>query len=238
METESRLGDGEANHSALEAKEYEEPARGNLMKILVAEDDAVSCRALEATLQRWGYEVVTAADGVATWDAFQAETGPDLVLLDWMMPGMDGLEVCHKIRARPQTLPTYVILLTARGGREDMVRGLAAGADDYITKPFDPKELQARVRVGQRIIELQRSLAARVRQLEEALARVKQLQGLLPICSYCKKIRNDQNYWQQVESYLSEHSGVQFSHGICPECYEKFVKLDLEKMQREVEPGQ
>jgi len=77
-----------------------------------------------------------------------------------------------------------------------------------------------------------------VQQVEEALARVKQLQGLLPICSYGKKIRNDRNYWQQVESYLSEHSGVQFSHGICPECYEKFVKLDLEKLQREVEPGQ
>lgn len=157
------------------------------------------------------------------------------MILDWMMPGLDGLEICHRIRARVPARPTHIILLTARGGRENVVQGLQAGAHDYITKPFDRDELRARVQVGVRVIELQQALAERVRQLEEALACVKQLQGLLPICSYCKKIRNDRNYWQQVESYLSEHSDVQFSHGICPGCYETFVKPELEKWQQETE---
>ncbi len=134
------------------------------------------------------------------------------------------------IRACPRTVPTYVILLTALGGRQNVIQGLHAGADDYITKPFDREELRARLEVGRRIVELQRSLAERVRQLEVALARVKQLQGLVPICSYCKKIRNDRNYWQQLESYLSDHSEAQFSHGICPECYERFVRPELDKL--------
>ena len=131
------------------------------------------------------------------------------------------------IRAKPQTLPVYIILLTGLGGRQNIIQGLQAGADDYITKPFDREELRARLEVGRRIVELQLSLAERVQQLEDALARVKQLQGLVPICSYCKKIRNDRNYWQRLESYLSDHSEAQFSHGICPECYEKIVKAEL-----------
>jgi DNA-binding response OmpR family regulator len=113
-----------------------------------------------------------------------------------------------------------------------VVAGLQAGGDDYVTKPFDREELHARVKVGLRILQLQMNLADRVRELEEALASVKQLQGLLPICSYCKKIRDDQNYWQQVEGYISEHSGAVFSHGICPECYDKFVRPELKKLNK------
>jgi len=130
-----------------------------------------------------------------------------------------------------QTQPVYIILLSARSGQEDKIHGLEAGADDYITKPFDRDELRARVQVGIRVLELQGALAHRVRQLEEALSRVKQLQGLLPICSYCKKIRNDRNYWQQVEGYISERSEAQFSHGICPECYAQYVQPELDRLQ-------
>jgi DNA-binding response OmpR family regulator len=201
------------------------------MRILIAEDEAVSRTFLEATLRKWGYEVATFPDGAQAWQAVESGETPDLLILDWMMPGLDGLEVCHQLRQKFPALPVYIILLTARTGRENVVQGLLAGADDYITKPFDRDELRARVQVGRRVIELQKALAARVGELEEALARVKQLQGLLPICSYCKKIRNDQNYWQQVESYLSEHSEAQFSHGICPECYENVVKPELERAQ-------
>jgi len=201
------------------------------MRILIAEDDAVSRRRLEATLRKWGYEVLAVEDGLAAWEVLQGETPPSLAILDWMMPGMDGIEVCRKVRERSPSRPLYIIVLTARGSREDVVAGLQAGGDDYVTKPFDREELHARVRVGLRVLQLQMNLAARVRELEEALARVKQLQGLLPICSYCKKIRDDQNYWQQVEGYISEHSEAIFSHGICPDCFEKFVKPELNKLK-------
>src|SRR5262249_57910928 len=98
------------------------------------------------------------------------------------------------------------------------VTGLQSGANDYVTKPFDRAELQARVCVGKSVVELQRSLALRVRELEDALSQVRQLQGLLPICCYCKKIRDDRNYWQQVETYVGDHSAARFSHAICPDC--------------------
>jgi len=197
------------------------------MKVLIAEDDPVSRRVLEATLAKCGYHVVVTCDGVAAWQELKSEDAPKLAILDWMMPGMDGLEVCRKVRESPDHRPTYIILLTARGRREDIVAGLQAGADDYVTKPFDSGELRARVQVGIRIIELQESLTRRVRELEDALSQIKQLQGLLPICSYCKRIRDDQNYWQQVEKYITEHSEAQFSHSICPDCYEKYVKPEL-----------
>ncbi len=106
---------------------------------------------------------------------------------------------------------------------------MQSGANDYVIKPFDRAELQARVRVGQNVVELQRSLAQRVRELEEALSQVQQLQGLLPICSYCKKIRDDRNYWQQVETYVSRHTQMRFSHGICPDCWETEVKPQLSR---------
>ena len=202
------------------------------MKVLIAEDDTVSRRLLEATLIRWGYEVVVASDGVEAWEALQGDDAPSLAILDWMMPGLDGLEICRRIRKMPSSTPPYLILLTAKGGREDLVTGLEAGANDYVTKPFNREELRARVQVGVRMLELQQHLADRVRALEEALARVTQLQGLLPICSYCKKIRDDQNYWQQVESYIAEHSQAQFSHSICPDCYEKLVKPELDHLRR------
>jgi phosphoserine phosphatase RsbU/P len=202
------------------------------VKILIAEDDMVSRRLLETTLVKWGYEVVVTCDGSAAWEIFQRTDAPPLAILDWMMPGLDGTEVCRRIRHTATTTPPYLILLTAKGRREDIVTGLRSGADDYVMKPFDREELRARLQVGIRIVELQHSLADRVNALEEALARVKQLQGLLPICSYCKKIRDDQNYWQQVESYISEHSEAQFSHSICPDCYERLVKPELDQLRR------
>jgi len=197
------------------------------MKVLIADDEAITRLLLETTLGSWGYEVCAAREGGEALRMFEDTPPPDIVLLDWMMPEREGPEVCRIIRARPQPVPVYIILLTSLGGRQNIVQGLQAGADDYITKPFDREELRARLEVGRRVVELQRSLVEHVRQLEHALERVKQLQGLVPICSYCKKIRNDRNYWQQLESYISDHSEAQFSHGICPECYEKIVQPEL-----------
>jgi response regulator RpfG family c-di-GMP phosphodiesterase len=149
-----------------------------------------------------------------------------LLVLDWLMPETDGVEVCRQARETPALKSAYIILLTSRGSKEDIVQGLQAGADDYVTKPFDHGELRARVQVGSRVVQLQSALADRVTELEEAIANVKQLQGLLPICSYCKKIRDDGNYWHRVESYIAGHANVRFSHGICPECTGK-LKADL-----------
>jgi phosphoserine phosphatase RsbU/P len=205
----------------------ESSGRRPKMKILVAEDDAVTRKLLAATLERLGWEVTTASDGSAAWHTLEALGGklaPEVVVLDWMMPGMDGIEICRKLRSTPGFEFIYIILLTSRSEKEDLAMGLMAGANDYIAKPFHPIELESRVRVGERMVKLQRSLAGRVTELEEALAHVQRLQGLLPICSYCKKVRNEANYWEQVDSYLSAHSDLDFTHGICPQCSEKLMK--------------
>lgn len=191
------------------------------MKILVAEDDLTSRIMLKRLLLKWGYQVVAAADGKEAWSEYQWEP-PDIVILDWMMPEMDGLEVCRRIRESENAEYVYVILLTSRDQKEDVVRGLEAGANDYITKPFDHAELRSRIRVGQLVVKLQRDLAAKVSSLEEALAQVRQLSGLLPICMHCKKIRDSKDYWHEVEVYIAQHSDTQFSHGLCPECLEKY----------------
>lgn len=200
------------------------------MKILIAEDDEVSRRLLEKSLSRWGYEVVTTKNGMDAWSILQRDNAPRLVILDWMMPEMDGLEVCRRIRQSETPSLAYIILLTAKTSKADIVEGLAAGANDYITKPFDREELLARVRVGVSVLELQQSLAERVADLEEALGQVRVLQGILPICSYCKQVRDDKNYWQSVERYIGAHSEAKFSHSICPHCYEAEVKPMLREM--------
>jgi len=202
------------------------------MKILIAEDDAVSRRVLEATLAKWGFEVISTTNGTEAWEVLVGEGAPKIAILDWMMPEIDGLEICRRARARAGAGSLHIILLTARGRKEDVIAGLQAGADDYVTKPFDHEELRARVQVGVRLIDLQSALAERVAELEDALARVRQLRGLLPICSYCKKVRDDKNYWQQVEQYVSDHADVKFSHGICPDCYRSVVEPQLNAAQR------
>ena len=128
------------------------------MKILVADDDAASRRALEVTLRKWDYEVTTAADGEQAWEILQAAEAPRLAILDWMMPGMDGVEVCRRLRRQSREPYSYILLLTARDDMQDVVQGLDSGADDYLTKPFDPEELRARLRTGRRLLALLGSL--------------------------------------------------------------------------------
>ena len=191
------------------------------VKVLVAEDDLTSRKLLENLLKKWGYEVVTTRDGNEAWAVFQAEDAPQLAVLDWMMPGMDGVDLCRRVRCLNVSNPMYLILLTTMGQKEDVVAGLNAGADDYVVKPFDGDELRARIRVGQRVVELQSSLANHVEELQEAVSHIKKLQGMLPICMYCHKIRNDQESWEQIDKYLTAHSDATFSHSLCPECLDK-----------------
>jgi sigma-B regulation protein RsbU (phosphoserine phosphatase) len=202
------------------------------MRILVAEDDPVSRLLLETHLRKWGHEPVTVTDGAAAWETMQRDDAPSLAILDWMMPGLDGLEVCRRARARSDGPPLYIILLTARTNRQDTVEGLGAGADDFVTKPFDAAELRARVGVGVRVADLQGELAARIAELEQALARVDKLHGILPICSYCKKVRSDSDSWQQMEAYVSAHSTVRFNHGVCPDCVKTVVQPQLDELKR------
>ena len=189
------------------------------MRILVADDEPTGATILARSLERWGLEAVVARDGEEAWRIIE-EGGISMAILDWMMPCADGPELCRRIRQDERHAHMHVILLTARDSRADVVAGLDAGADDYLIKPFDPDELRARVHVGIRVLTLQDRLAARVAELQDALSKVKQLSGLLPICSYCKRIRGDENYWERVESYISEHTDAQFTHGICPTCYD------------------
>lgn len=190
------------------------------MRILVAEDDPIIRRLLEATLTRSGYEVTLAENGERAWEILQMEDPPRLVIMDWMMPLIDGLEVCRRVRALPQRSYVYVLMLTAKGRKEDLVMGLESGADDYVTKPFDPHELRSRVRVGERILALESDLKENVRDLKEALAQVERLQGLLPICMHCKKIRDEDRSWQRLETYIQDHSEAHFTHSLCEECRE------------------
>ena len=191
------------------------------MKVLAADDDSVT-RTLLGRLLRNKYDVTVASNGLEAWEALTIKDGPQLAVLDWQMPGLDGPEICRRLRASAETRPMYVLLLTAtRKTTKDLVAGLHSGADDYVTKPFHADELLARVDVGRRMLELQHRLGERVRELQEALVSVRRLEGLLPICAWCKRIRCDQDYWQELEGYLSERSELKFTHGVCPQCQSK-----------------
>lgn len=179
------------------------------MKILIAEDDFVSARVLQLALEREGHEVVAAKNGEEAWALFDADP-VRVIVSDWMMPGVDGLDLCKRVRERPKTDYTYFILLTAiNTGRENLRIAMNAGVDDFLSKPLDREVVTMRLRVADRILEYARQ--------------IRLLKDLLPMCMYCKRIRDDGDYWQQVESYLHSHMGSNFSHGVCPECFTREI---------------
>lgn len=180
---------------------------------------------LESYLTAWGYKVIATENGAEALARLQQEDPPRLLILDWMMPERSGIEVCRFVRAQTNRPYTYIIMLTANSTSEDLAEGFAAGVDDYIFKPFDEKALHARLKAGERIINLEQTLAYKISELEAALTQVRQLKELLPICMFCKKIRDDNDYWHQIEAYLHQHAGTDFSHGICPECFSKRHEL-------------
>ena len=192
------------------------------MKILVADDDSTSRLMLHGILSKWDKEVVTVADGHAAWEILKDRDAPLIAILDWEMPGIDGVELCRMVKAQPNQQPIYLVILTGRQAKNDIVVGLDSGADDYITKPFDNSELRARIGVAERLISTQLTLSRKVEELAAALKHVKTLQGIIPICMHCHKIRADEEAWHRLEAYIEDHSDAHFSHGICPECMEKY----------------
>ncbi len=202
------------------------------MRVLIADDDDSIRGMLKSMLTEWGYEVVTAEDGNKAWEVMQSQDPPRLAICDWNMPGLTGIEVIRNVRATPRHHPPYILLLTAKDKQADVLEGLEAGASDYVTKPFDYDELRARINVGAQIIGLQAELGDRVSELEKAMQHVRRLQGMLPICSYCKKIRDDQNYWHGVEEYISACSEALFTHGVCPDCYKRFVTPEIQQIKK------
>jgi len=204
-------------------------------RVLVAEDHQVSRLLLERSLVNWGFDVMTAEDGESAIEILNSSNPPSLAIIDWMMPHVDGLGVCRHVRKQTGRPYTYLILLTAKSQKNEITAGLGAGADDYVIKPFDPDELRARLMVGQRVVDLERKLAKKIEDLEVALADVKELKGLLPICMYCKSIRDDKDYWHQIEEYIHHQTGTDFSHGICPNC---MAKLEVEEGCRFHPPGE
>lgn len=182
------------------------------MKILLAEDDNLARLVLESALRKLGHETISAKDGGEAWALFCAEP-VRVIVSDWMMPGIDGLELCRRVRA-PKADYVYFILLTNLSANiENRKSAVDAGVDDFLSKPVDPQELWMRLRVAERILQF--------------TTQVSQLESFLPICGYCKKIRDDSNYWRQVESYFKEKQGTQFSHSVCPDCMERLVKPQL-----------
>ena len=205
--------------------------------ILIIDDTPANLRLLFQILTAQGYRVRPTVSGKQALEAARAAT-PDLILLDIMMPEMDGYEVCQHLKANEQTRAVPVIFLSALSDTKNKISAFAAGGVDYITKPFQSEEVLARVQTHLTIHSLQKMLQIRNEELQAknyelaaALAQVKRLSGLLPICASCKKIRNDEGYWQQVEVYIREHSEADFSHGICPECMQKFYPDQYQKLE-------
>ncbi len=187
------------------------------MQILLADDDASSLQIMASQLKKLEHEAILTSDGEEAWEVYR-QRKPQLVITDWMMPNVDGLELCRRIRNFERAEYSYVIILTALDRRVGFLEGMKAGADDFVTKPCDIVDLNVRLRVAQRILSLQ--------------TEVQHLEGLLPICPKCKKIYDGENGWVAVESYIMRKTDAQFSHGICPECYDTIMKPQLEEIKR------
>jgi len=181
--------------------------------ILIVDDNTTNLNILFEYLKASQFKILVAEDGEAAFTVAK-KAQPDIIMLDIIMPGLDGFDTCIKLKSDDQTKAIPVIFMTALSDTESKIKGFKVGAVDYITKPFQHEEVLARLNTHL-TIQLQK------KQLEEALARVKTLRGLIPICAVCKNIRNDKGYWERMESYIKSHSDADFSHGICPDCATK-----------------
>jgi CheY-like chemotaxis protein len=187
------------------------------MKILIVDDIPENVSALALALESEGFTLAMASCGE---EALQIVEGflPDLILMDVRMDGIDGFETCRQLKKNDATSDTPVIFLTVSQDSEDIRQGFQCGGVDYICKPFSQEEVCVRVRTHLHLRELIKEKEKLVNELQSALAKVKTLSGLLPICSSCKKIRDDTGYWNQIESYIRARSEAEFTHSICPNC--------------------
>ncbi len=192
-------------------------------RILAVDDEYINTQVIKSLL-REEYDVLTALNGEEAIDMVKRYI-PDLILLDVMMPDISGFEVCKIIKADELYADIPIIFLTALDTHDGQLEGLELGAIDYLTKPIKLPLLKLRVRNHMALKEQRDQLVRQKEELEAALARVKQLEGIIPICMYCKKIRDDQQSWHQLESYISNHSEARFSHGMCPHCAEEQMKI-------------
>jgi DNA-binding response OmpR family regulator len=182
--------------------------------VTVVEDNAISCKLITTILEQMGYTVRAYSDGDEAWDAFEKDP-THIVVTDWLMPKLDGLALARRIRARKREEYTYIILLTANVQTPDnYYTAMEAGVDDFLEKPLDRDRLWTRLQVAERILTYTH--------------RISKLESIIPICSYCHKVRTDKDYWADVETYLAEQTGSMISHSICPECYEKYIRPGLE----------
>lgn len=191
------------------------------MKILIVEDDPIAGAVLEASLKSLGHEVTMTTHGREGWQCF-LDAQHRLVISDWMMPELDGLELCKRIREQGGDYTYFILLSNLANSAENLDQAMAAGADDFLSKPVKPGELRARLRVAERIL----NYATQVRQLQQ----------IIPICGYCRKMRDDQNYWSQVEEYIGKQTGSEFSHGVCPDCYDRVLVPQMQKLGVEPPP--
>jgi phosphoserine phosphatase RsbU/P len=194
----------------------EKKGRHSRPTILIVDDQPVNIQALSGLFIN-DYNVKIATSGIKALEIIGG-TPPDIILLDIQMPEMDGMEVLKRIRNMSTERPPYILILTVMGEEDQIIAGLKAGANDYLTRPFKIGELTARVEVGRRMIEMQDTLVSKLEELRKALLEIKTLRGMLPICANCKRIRDDKGYWNQIETYISNHTGAEFSHSLCPDC--------------------
>ena len=185
------------------------------MRILVVEDDPIARLYISSALHALGHETVQAENGAAALDLL-AETPIRVVVSDWRMPRIDGLELCRRLRATAAEYVYFILLTQMSATPENEDLAIEAGVDDLLQKPVNPRELKVRLHVAQRILGY--------------TAQIQRLESFIPICSYCKKVRDDQNYWQRIESYINERTGSEFSHSVCPGCYETEIVPQLQAL--------
>jgi phosphoserine phosphatase RsbU/P len=191
------------------------------MKILLVEDDPVTLAVCEAFVRSLGHEPTTVEDGEKAWAAILSGRF-QVVISDWSLPGRSGIDLCRGLRERKTADYPYFILITSYQGRERLQEAMEAGVDDFLTKPIDMPTLAIRLRVAARILDFHRQIGT--------------LKELLPICMYCKKIRNDHAFWETVETYFAAHVGADFTHSLCPDCYSTKLLPELDQVRAENPP--